>query len=955
MSLPAPNLDDRTFEDILEEAKKLIPKYCPQWTDFNPSDPGMTVIELMAWMTEMVLYRLNRVPNKNYIKFLELMGVRLKAPQPSRAWVTFNITSRAKEEDLPLIPAGARVSTGETEGKPILFETVDSLNLTSTHIMKVFSKYKDEFADYTHHLKEGIKGVPIFFGEKNVPHVLYLGDSTLGNIGKDTLLKINVTVFTKSISGLNVEWECWDGKDWNIIIPIEDNTIGFRESGNMIFESLPILEEKEINGTSSFWLRVRLIGGESLPKLSSVKKALALRPDYGLIPDRCYLSTETIQFLQIDFTREFYPFGKEPKQNDVLYLGSRLFSKKDTKILINITMSELYTPPGIEVTKELEVFWEYYAENGRWELLGKTTPTGVIKSEKDFSDEAEAFTHSGVLSFKCPEDISLFLIQGEENFWIRARIEKGNYGKEKINPPIIKSLLMNFEEAPQNFEHYRSYNYLSYKDLLPLVKDQKPIEPFEILHEDDPTFYLAFDSPFSNELHRIYFRLAEEKEAGLSKISWEYFTKEGWEELKLHKDGTQAFSQNGAIEFIFPPDCLKTKKFEQEGYWLRARWERGVYKQSPQLTGLHLNAVEVIQAVSIHNEILGSSNGDEYQTFSFSNSPILPYPEILIKEVKNPSKDEINRFKEIIKNDVIEETDPETGEIISLWIRWHEVRNFFNSESVSRHYTLDLYNATISFGDGKRGMIPPIDIVDNIKCKVYYVGGGAKGNVGKNTITLLETAYPFVKTVRNPDPASGGADAETIEEAKLRGPWILKHRYRAVTKEDFENLALEASEEVAKAECFEEDGRIKVIILPKGDSEKLQPGIMLIQKVKKYLDERRLITTILEVKGPVYVGFSIHVKVVIANEKVEDTLAIKKKMDSELRSFFHPLKGGSSGYGWPMGRSIYISEIYYLLEDIDGVDHVEKLLLKDDKGQEKEKIKIGDINLPYLKVLTIRQ
>ena len=83
MTLPTPKLDDRSFEEIVNEALAKIPNLCPQWTDFNPSDPGRTLIELMAWMTEIILYRLNRVPEKNYIKFLELMGITLQPAHPS--------------------------------------------------------------------------------------------------------------------------------------------------------------------------------------------------------------------------------------------------------------------------------------------------------------------------------------------------------------------------------------------------------------------------------------------------------------------------------------------------------------------------------------------------------------------------------------------------------------------------------------------------------------------------------------------------------------------------------------------------------------------------------------------------------------------------------------------------------------------------------------------------------
>src|SRR3954471_15999977 len=93
MVLPAPNLDDRKFQDLVDEARRLIPRYCPEWTDHNLSDPGITLLELFSWMTDLMLYRLNRVPDKNFIKFLDLIGVRLEPARPAKAELTFRLTA----------------------------------------------------------------------------------------------------------------------------------------------------------------------------------------------------------------------------------------------------------------------------------------------------------------------------------------------------------------------------------------------------------------------------------------------------------------------------------------------------------------------------------------------------------------------------------------------------------------------------------------------------------------------------------------------------------------------------------------------------------------------------------------------------------------------------------------------------------------------------------------------
>src|SRR5512137_1701303 len=113
MALQAPNLDDRKFQDIVTEARKKIPLYCPKWTDYNLSDPGITLIELFAWMVDILLYRLNRVPDKNYIKFMELIGIHLEPPKPAIANVTFRLS--APQPELLTIPRGTEVATVPTE------------------------------------------------------------------------------------------------------------------------------------------------------------------------------------------------------------------------------------------------------------------------------------------------------------------------------------------------------------------------------------------------------------------------------------------------------------------------------------------------------------------------------------------------------------------------------------------------------------------------------------------------------------------------------------------------------------------------------------------------------------------------------------------------------------------------------------------------------------------------
>lgn len=137
MPIKPPRLDDRQYDDIVEEARKLIPQYCPSWTNLGPADPGMTLVQLFAWMTELTIYRLNRVPDKTYIHFLNFIGEERKRARPSVAPLTFLMRTGEGSAELP---AFSRCATRQTEQKSALeFITVDPLIVHDAQITRVMA------------------------------------------------------------------------------------------------------------------------------------------------------------------------------------------------------------------------------------------------------------------------------------------------------------------------------------------------------------------------------------------------------------------------------------------------------------------------------------------------------------------------------------------------------------------------------------------------------------------------------------------------------------------------------------------------------------------------------------------------------------------------------------------------------------------------------------------------
>ena len=131
MPLPITNLDDTTFQTMVTNAQSAIPQRAPEWTDYNLHDPGITFIDLFAWLTEMQQYYLNRIRDDNYLRFLQLLGVRPADPTPARADIVFTPKSGPVT-----VPHGTKLSTANGS---VVFETLEPLPVVAATLQKVIS------------------------------------------------------------------------------------------------------------------------------------------------------------------------------------------------------------------------------------------------------------------------------------------------------------------------------------------------------------------------------------------------------------------------------------------------------------------------------------------------------------------------------------------------------------------------------------------------------------------------------------------------------------------------------------------------------------------------------------------------------------------------------------------------------------------------------------------------
>ncbi|MFD9306714.1 putative baseplate assembly protein [Streptomyces sp. NPDC060048] len=262
MALPSPNLDDRRFQQLVDEAKRYVQQRAPEWTDHNVSDPGVTLIETFAYLVDQLLYRLNRVPDKNYLAFLDLLGIQLYPPSAAAADVDFWLS--APQPDTVTLPAGIEVTTaaGESEDA-VVFATTDDLRIVPSELTRLVTAPRTgELTDRTGALAEG-RDVPCF---QTTPEP---GDALLFGLPTAAPRCVVAVRLDSRVEGVGVDprqpplvWEAWDGGRWQRCETASDSTGGLNRPGEVIVYVPAGHAASLIGGTRAGWLRCRVTEAE---------------------------------------------------------------------------------------------------------------------------------------------------------------------------------------------------------------------------------------------------------------------------------------------------------------------------------------------------------------------------------------------------------------------------------------------------------------------------------------------------------------------------------------------------------------------------------------------------------------------------------------------------------------------------------------------------------------------
>jgi predicted phage baseplate assembly protein len=455
--------------------------------------------------------------------------------------------------------------------------------------------------------------------------------------------------------------------------------------------------------------------------------------------------------------------------------------------------------------------------------------------------------------------------------------------------------------------------------------------PFATPPGDGDALYLGFEDPLGRLMLRVDVEAAQARGAGIDPLDpplrWEVGQGDGsWAAAELLSDSTGGFNfGSGAIELQLPRRSALVPVAGRRLYWLRCRLHQDDdserrYTQAPEIKSITASAIgaqlPVEHARLERREHLGYSDGTPSQTLQLRSTPVLPL-------------DSPRETFEVLEPDA------------EVWERWELTESFAESGAADRHFTFDPAAGEIELGPSIRhphggwtqhGAIPAPGAA--LRISEYRHGGGREGNVAAGEITVLRTAIPGVASVVNPLPAQGGLDAETLDSGRRRARNELRTRHRAVTVEDFAQLALEASYRVGRAIALEGDrGIVAVHVLPALDdcdrqltAGELAPPRELLSAVAGYLDERRMLGVTVLV-APVRLR-TVSIVCELEGAASADLGRIEIDVRAALYRYLNPLVGGrldGRGEGWPFGRGLTLGELYGLVQAVRGVEQVSLL------------------------------
>ena len=433
--------------------------------------------------------------------------------------------------------------------------------------------------------------------------------------------------------------------------------------------------------------------------------------------------------------------------------------------------------------------------------------------------------------------------------------------------------------------------------------------------------FLGFTRPLSESSVNVLLAVAKEGEFDRLAPLGAAALSEGRFMAVTASDGTRALGETGIVTLAFADHTTSASLFGAGLHWLRLMPKTQDPPWAPMLSGAYMNAAWASARETLTRELLGSSEGAPDILVKLSRPPVLH--DTLELRVREPLGDE--------QRDELRKENPdrikEEGDPPQYWVLWSKVADPLDAGPTERVYSLDEATGEIRFGNGRHGAIPPVGR-DSIVAFRYARTEAAPGaiDVPANDLrgrALLSLVSPLesVEAAYAAQDAAGGAPAEPDQRVLRFGGARLRHRHRAVTARDFEDLLLQAFPDVAQAKAIGKGPGIRLVVAMRGATPR--PGRAQLRELKRYLMEAAaasLDPDALAIVGPRL--RRVGVRLVLRVRDLSMAGRLEHDVNERLATFFDAAIGGADGDGLAIGAMVRAEDLSVSLIDVPGLEGI---------------------------------
>lgn len=440
--------------------------------------------------------------------------------------------------------------------------------------------------------------------------------------------------------------------------------------------------------------------------------------------------------------------------------------------------------------------------------------------------------------------------------------------------------------------------------------------------------FLGFDARlFGTPVNVLLVVDREQPHEGFAPLAVDVLSGDRFEPL-IVQDTTRALGESGLLSLSFPIAPKPATLFGQTRTWLRLRPSRDdpTMQWRPHVRGAYLNTVWASAAESLTREPLGSSDGRPMLTLRVARPPLVH--DSLELRVREPLGEE--------ERAALRREDPtrvlsEVRDLPGDWVRWEAVADTADHGPDDRVFALDETLGELQFGDGRHGMIPPIGR-DGVVAFRYArteppqpgqrdaPANRVQARMALNLVTPVESVEAAIAAGQ----AAGGAPPEVDTRVLRFGYARLRHRGRAVTREDFEDLALQSNVDVAQARCFVRDGRVRLVVVMR---DGFGPSRAQARELRRALLETAppslAAVGALSIDGPRPRALRVALRLSVAD--LDDAGRVAGAARAALAALFDPALGGVDGRGWPLGALPRDDDVAYALADVADLESIDEI------------------------------